>query len=145
MARVALPAKAKTPSTGTRTRLETAGTQASGIEVSLEKTSAVLDAFTIDRDLYYYYDRPEPGLSQGPSPEDYFYKYFRSRTERMVKQLRRMDDQQCYIIPKGGYLAFGDNAPTSNDSRYWGPVPADNLIGPALFTWWPPHQVGILK
>ncbi len=39
------------------------------------------------------------------------------------------------------YLAMGDNSPNSSDSRIWGPVPEENLIGPALFVYWPfiPH------
>lgn len=39
------------------------------------------------------------------------------------------------------YMAMGDNSPESSDSRYWGPVPERNLVGPALFVYWPflPH------
>ena len=39
------------------------------------------------------------------------------------------------------YMAMGDNSPDSSDSRYWGPVPERNLVGPALFVYWPflPH------
>lgn len=39
------------------------------------------------------------------------------------------------------YMAMGDNSPESSDSRYWGPVPEQNLVGPALFVYWPflPH------
>lgn len=35
------------------------------------------------------------------------------------------------------YLALGDNSPHSWDSRAWGPVPEENLVGPALFVYWP--------
>jgi signal peptidase I len=35
------------------------------------------------------------------------------------------------------YLAFGDNTQNSFDSRYWGPVPARNLVGPAMIVYWP--------
>ena len=37
----------------------------------------------------------------------------------------------------GEYLALGDNAGNSKDSRYWGPVPEQNLVGPAFFVYWP--------
>ena len=39
------------------------------------------------------------------------------------------------------YMAMGDNSAESSDSRYWGPVPEQNLVGPALFVYWPflPH------
>ena len=35
------------------------------------------------------------------------------------------------------YLALGDNSPASWDSRGWGPVPEANLVGSALFVYWP--------
>jgi signal peptidase I len=35
------------------------------------------------------------------------------------------------------YFALGDNTTNSRDSRYWGPVPAENLVGPAVFVYWP--------
>lgn len=35
------------------------------------------------------------------------------------------------------YLALGDNSDNSLDSRYWGPVPARNLLGTATFVHWP--------
>jgi len=35
------------------------------------------------------------------------------------------------------YFALGDNTGNSRDSRYWGPVPARNLVGPAVFVYWP--------
>jgi signal peptidase I len=49
--------------------------------------------------------------------------------------------EQSYTVPRDGYFALGDNSYNSSDSRYWGPVPEENLVGRGLFAYWPfyPH------
>jgi len=46
-----------------------------------------------------------------------------------------------FPVPAGQYFAMGDNSYNSFDSRYWGTVPAENLMGRGLFVYWPflPH------
>jgi signal peptidase I len=47
-------------------------------------------------------------------------------------------------VPPDHYFMMGDNRGQSDDSRFWGPVPRDWIIGEAFFTYWPPDKLGLL-
>ncbi len=40
------------------------------------------------------------------------------------------------VVPEGHYFAMGDNRDNSSDSRYWGFVPRENIIGKPLVIFW---------
>jgi len=47
------------------------------------------------------------------------------------------NNTQTYYVPADCYWAMGDNSPNSKDSRYWGGVPRQNLVGRGYFVFWP--------
>jgi signal peptidase I len=46
-------------------------------------------------------------------------------------------------VPANGYFMMGDNRAQSCDSREWGSVPRDNLIGKVFATYWPPNRISV--
>jgi signal peptidase I len=47
-------------------------------------------------------------------------------------------------LKDGEYYVMGDNRPDSSDSRSWGPVPLDRIIGKVIYRYWPPRVIGKL-
>jgi len=81
-------------------------------------------------ELYDVYYRP------GPEDDNQEYDAFQGKDE--------------LVVPEGKYFVMGDNRNNSEDSRYWGFVPRDLVIGRAMFVYWsydesaPPTDYGIL-
>jgi signal peptidase I len=47
------------------------------------------------------------------------------------------DPDEPFRVPERNYFAMGDNSANSFDSRYWGGVPEENLVGRGLLVYWP--------
>lgn len=54
-------------------------------------------------------------------------------------------DSVSYPIPAGYYMVFGDNRNFSSDSREWGPITLNAIVGRAAFRYWPIDSFGLLS
>jgi signal peptidase I len=62
-------------------------------------------------------------------------KYIAEPPESPMKEVK---------VPTGEYFVMGDNRNDSNDSRYWGFLPKQNIIGRAVFRFWPLNRGGLI-
>lgn len=53
--------------------------------------------------------------------------------------------QMPLVVPDGHVWMMGDNRPNSGDSRYFGPIPVDEVKGRAFWTYWPLSRFGKLE
>lgn len=49
------------------------------------------------------------------------------------------------IVPEGQYFTMGDNREFSSDSREWGFVTKQGIIGKSFFVYWPPNRMRVVK
>ena len=48
-------------------------------------------------------------------------------------------------VPVHYYFFLGDNSGSSRDSRYWGFLPEDQVVGKAFLIYWPPKRIRMLR
>jgi len=49
------------------------------------------------------------------------------------------------VVPEGKYFFLGDNTDNSQDGRFWGYADRSDIMGKAIFIWWPPRRITVIK
>ncbi len=113
-----------------------------------------IPVFNWSRDNFGPLWLPQEGSTIELNPENYL-KYSRAITayeentleQSSGKYLLNGEEATSYTFKQGYYWMMGDNRHSSDDSRYWGFVPEDHIVGKPVFIWmsWDKHSSGINK
>ena len=66
-------------------------------------------------------------------------------THEAPPEFARFARNMDVIVPQGHFFVLGDNSANSSDSRIWGCVPRENIIGRIAFCYWPPNRIGCIR
>lgn len=116
---------------GEKIRIKNGRILVNGEVVSLSPTMPPNIYYLNDEDLVYQY-------KTNPDP----------RAKKFIEEMRKkypyrygcVDEEIYTVVPEGHYFLLGDNSLNSVDSRIYGWVPENHIIGRAFAIWWPPNR-----
>lgn len=93
---------------------------------------------------YVHYYRPNDGGADAMFRDDFPQSALLAAGVNALwrVEMAKMVDNGQLIVPEGNYFVMGDNRDDSLDSRYWGFVPRENIVGRPLMIYWSMRSEG---
>ncbi|MGO4927457.1 signal peptidase I [Fundicoccus sp. Sow4_D5] len=91
-----------------------------------------------------YYEEDQLILNNQIVDEPYLEPLKEASQENFTQNFNLWDNLGVTSVPEGYYFVLGDNRPYSGDSRQFGFVPIDSVIGEANFVYFPFNEFGLL-
>lgn len=90
---------------------------------------------TVNGEPVKYQALPERFVASGQASEVYEEELNETKHKILINPDWLQEGRGVWIVPPGQYFVMGDNRDNSNDSRVWGMVPEDHLLGKAFAVW----------
>jgi signal peptidase I len=103
-----------------------------GDHIKLADKQLILNGHRVN-EPYAIHQSNYPSLYRDNFPEYWAQEGLRPRAQEMIRDYVKDGE---LIVPPGYILAMGDNRDNSYDSRFWGLVPRENIIGTPLIIYW---------
>lgn len=116
-----------------------------GDKVEIKNTKVYVNDQLLPMQAYEVYDKVERTEPEQALDPDVYQALWEGRVLEHELGLSLRDNFGPVIVPEGSYFGLGDNRDNSCDSRFWGPIPRENIKGKAWFVHWPLNRIRLLK
>lgn len=105
-----------------------------GDRIRYENKALYINGERADYELVREFESYLPAMDTGVPVREYL-ETFSGDTHPIYRYPTRRDISEEWVVPEGSYFMMGDNRGRSEDSRVWGVVSADNVVGKAVAIW----------